>query len=82
MPKRVTAFELMLSARDPGTPAYRWIYSALRNEILEGPSIDFAGGAAYQVLGKIDRPNERDSTVARMKQMNRTASSNCHICKT
>jgi GntR family transcriptional regulator/MocR family aminotransferase len=36
MPKRVTAFELMLSARDPKTPAYRWIYGALRTEILEG----------------------------------------------
>ena len=36
MPKRVTAFELMLSTRDPETPAYRWIYSALRNQILEG----------------------------------------------
>ena len=36
MPKRVTAFELMLPTRDPETPAYRWIYGALRNEILEG----------------------------------------------
>ena len=36
MPKRVTAFELMLSARDPKTPAYRWIYGSLRTEILEG----------------------------------------------
>jgi GntR family transcriptional regulator / MocR family aminotransferase len=36
MPKRVTAFELMLSTRDPETPAYRWIYGALRTEILEG----------------------------------------------
>jgi DNA-binding GntR family transcriptional regulator len=26
----------MLSARDPKTPAYRWIYGALRTEILEG----------------------------------------------
>jgi GntR family transcriptional regulator/MocR family aminotransferase len=36
MPKRVTAFELMLATRDPETPAYRWIYGALRTEILEG----------------------------------------------
>ena len=36
MPKRVTAFELMLPTRDPETPAYRWIYGALRTEILEG----------------------------------------------
>ena len=36
MPKRVTAFELMLSPRDPKTPAYRWIYGTLRTEILEG----------------------------------------------
>ena len=36
MPKRVTAFELMLPAREPKTPVYRWIYAALRTEILEG----------------------------------------------
>jgi GntR family transcriptional regulator / MocR family aminotransferase len=36
MPKRVTAFELILSTRDPETPAYRWIYGALRTDILEG----------------------------------------------
>jgi len=36
MPKRVTAFELMLPARASETPAYRWIYAALRTEILEG----------------------------------------------
>jgi GntR family transcriptional regulator / MocR family aminotransferase len=36
MPKRVTAFEMMLPARDEETPAYRWIYGALRTEILEG----------------------------------------------
>src|SRR6516165_2762065 len=36
MPKRVTAFELMLPAREPEAPAYRWIYAALRSEILEG----------------------------------------------
>src|SRR5689334_7931772 len=36
MAKRTTAFELMLPARDPETPAYRWLYEALRAEILEG----------------------------------------------
>jgi GntR family transcriptional regulator / MocR family aminotransferase len=36
MPKKVTAFELMLPARDRETSAYRWIYAALRTEILEG----------------------------------------------
>ena len=36
MPKRVTAFELMLPAQEPGTPAYRWLYAAMRTEILEG----------------------------------------------
>ncbi|MBV8215334.1 MAG: GntR family transcriptional regulator, partial [Verrucomicrobia bacterium] len=36
MPKRVTASELVLPARDPETPVYRWIYAALRTEILEG----------------------------------------------
>jgi GntR family transcriptional regulator/MocR family aminotransferase len=36
MPKRVTAFELMLPARAAETPAYRWVYAALRAEILEG----------------------------------------------
>lgn len=36
MPKRATAFELMLPLRDSGTPAYRWLYMALRAEILEG----------------------------------------------
>jgi GntR family transcriptional regulator/MocR family aminotransferase len=36
MPKRVTPFELMLATRDPEMPAYRWIYGALRTEILEG----------------------------------------------
>jgi hypothetical protein len=35
MPKRVSAFELMLSTRDPETPAYRWIDGALRTETLE-----------------------------------------------
>jgi GntR family transcriptional regulator / MocR family aminotransferase len=36
MPKRATPFELMLPVRDAGTPAYRWLYAALRGEILEG----------------------------------------------
>src|SRR5689334_18612557 len=36
MAKRTTAFELTLPARDPETPAYRWLYEALRAEILEG----------------------------------------------
>jgi GntR family transcriptional regulator/MocR family aminotransferase len=36
MAKRTAAFELMLPLRDPGTPAYRWLYAALRAEILEG----------------------------------------------
>src|ERR1700741_1889394 len=36
MPKRVTPFELMLATRDPEMPVYRWIYGALRTEILEG----------------------------------------------
>ena len=34
--KRTTALELMLPVRDPETPAYRWLYTALRTEILEG----------------------------------------------
>src|SRR4051794_21556959 len=36
MPKRTTTFELMLPPRDPGAPAYRWLYAALRAEILAG----------------------------------------------
>ncbi len=36
MTKRATAFELMLPLRDAETPAYRWLYTALRTEILEG----------------------------------------------
>ena len=34
--KRTTALDLMLPERDPETPAYRWLYTALRAEILEG----------------------------------------------
>src|SRR5512145_1350290 len=36
MAKRTTAFELMLPVREPGMPAHRWLYTALRAEILEG----------------------------------------------
>jgi len=36
MAKRTTAFELMLPLRESRTPAHRWLYTALRAEILEG----------------------------------------------
>ncbi|HWS70574.1 MAG TPA: PLP-dependent aminotransferase family protein [Thermoanaerobaculia bacterium] len=36
MPKKTTTFERMLPARDAATPAYRWLYEALRVEILQG----------------------------------------------
>lgn len=36
MPKRATSFELVLGERDHGIPSYRWLYSALRTEILSG----------------------------------------------
>ena len=36
MAKRTTSFELMLPARDAGTPAYQWLCAAVRAEILEG----------------------------------------------
>jgi GntR family transcriptional regulator/MocR family aminotransferase len=36
MPKTATSFELMLPPRDAKTPAYRWLYAAVRGEILEG----------------------------------------------
>src|SRR6202162_6189184 len=36
MPKIATSFELMLPPRDAKTPAYRWLYAAVRGEILEG----------------------------------------------
>jgi GntR family transcriptional regulator / MocR family aminotransferase len=36
MAKRATAFELALPPRDSGTSAYRWLYAAVRAEILEG----------------------------------------------
>jgi hypothetical protein len=34
MAKQTTTFELMLPPRDAGVPAYRWLYDALRIEIL------------------------------------------------
>jgi GntR family transcriptional regulator/MocR family aminotransferase len=36
MAKRTASFELMLPARDSGTPAYQWLCTAVRAEILEG----------------------------------------------
>lgn len=36
MPKRTTSLPLALPPRDPGTPAYLWLCTALRTEILEG----------------------------------------------
>lgn len=36
MAKRTTTFELMLPPREPGATAHRWLYEALRAEILEG----------------------------------------------
>jgi GntR family transcriptional regulator/MocR family aminotransferase len=36
MPRRTTTFELMLPPCDPRMPAYRWLYAALRDEILAG----------------------------------------------
>lgn len=36
MAKRSTAIEMLLPGRDDGAPAYRWLYGALRSEILEG----------------------------------------------
>jgi GntR family transcriptional regulator/MocR family aminotransferase len=36
MVKRATTFALALPQRDPAIPAYRWLYEALRAEILEG----------------------------------------------
>src|SRR5919108_1981562 len=36
MAKQSTSFELLLPVRDRRTPAYRWLYGALRTEILEG----------------------------------------------
>jgi GntR family transcriptional regulator/MocR family aminotransferase len=36
MTKKTTAFSLALPPRHSKTPAYRWLYSALRSEILDG----------------------------------------------
>ncbi|HEU4642680.1 MAG TPA: PLP-dependent aminotransferase family protein [Gemmatimonadaceae bacterium] len=36
MPKRAATLPLALPPREPGTPAHRWLYGALRTEILEG----------------------------------------------
>ncbi|MGA7221609.1 MAG: PLP-dependent aminotransferase family protein [Candidatus Acidiferrales bacterium] len=36
MAKRATVFALTLAPRDAATPAYRWLYSTLRAEILDG----------------------------------------------
>jgi len=36
MPKRATTFALTLPTRTPGVPAGRWLYGALRAEVLEG----------------------------------------------
>jgi GntR family transcriptional regulator / MocR family aminotransferase len=36
MVKRATAFDLALPTRGAGTPAYRWLYTSLRTNILEG----------------------------------------------
>lgn len=36
MAKQTSPFALMLPPREPGTPATRWLYSALRQGILEG----------------------------------------------
>src|SRR5437870_2892381 len=36
MPRVTTAFHLALPHRSRGTPAYRWLYDSLRDEILEG----------------------------------------------
>jgi GntR family transcriptional regulator/MocR family aminotransferase len=36
MPKRSTTFEIALPTRERGMPAYRWLYSSVREEILRG----------------------------------------------
>jgi len=36
MPKLAAAFDLALPQKDPGVPAYRWLYASLRDEILHG----------------------------------------------
>lgn len=41
MAKRTTTFALTLPPPDQGTPAYRWLYAALRAEILESGALIF-----------------------------------------
>lgn len=36
MAKQISSFQLSLPSRSPRTPAYRWLYSSLRNDILHG----------------------------------------------
>lgn len=36
MPKRATTVEIVLGEREREVPSYRWLYSALRKEILSG----------------------------------------------
>src|SRR5271168_2667439 len=36
MSKRANSFELVLGGRDGQEPAYRWLYGALRDQILKG----------------------------------------------
>ena len=36
MPKKSTSYELVLPRRPSGVPAYRWLYEAMRSEILGG----------------------------------------------
>lgn len=36
MPRRPGSFELILPSRAPGTPAFRWLYGAFRDQILAG----------------------------------------------
>src|SRR5215469_5738596 len=36
MPKSSSSLDLVLPSRPAGVPAYRWLYSALRDEILHG----------------------------------------------
>jgi GntR family transcriptional regulator/MocR family aminotransferase len=36
MPKKSASYELALPYRNPGVPAYQWLYEAVRSEILSG----------------------------------------------
>jgi hypothetical protein len=62
--------------------SHRWQRSLVRLAMATRLAADFAGRPAHQILGKVERPDERASKLTRTKQMNRTASFNCHICKT